>query len=683
MVKGELDWIVMRALEKNRNQRYETANSFAADVQRYLDDEAVQACPPSVRYRFGKFARRNKAAVAAGAALGAIVLLAIVGLAVNNRMVSREKARTEANFQIALDAVDRFFTQVSQSRPLKAHGLEGLRRDLLVTAKEFYEKFIRERSTDPHLRAELARARMRLGFVTDILGSKSEAIALYEQALPELEALAGEHAQQPDFQQNVAEIHNKLGQLFESTGRAERAEAEYGKSRELVERLVEKHPAVSKYRRSLATVHSNLASLYKESGRIPQAEAAYTESQRLIEALLKDQPDDPNLLIVLSYCHYNWGIHYRETNRLKPAETALLEARKIRERLTREHPDIPEARADLANTYHELGVVYWIGKQFKEAEEAYRQAERIRESLCVEHPLVAEYQSHLAALEGDLANLHWVMGQTKPAEDAYARSSAILERLIRENPDTLDYQKHLAIGHGNLGTVYSKTGRPAEAEDAYQNARAIFEQLAVRRPDLLEFANLLGNCETEIGNLRLANGKSQDSLDCYATAIPRLQSVLSQEPRHHFARSSLRNAYWGRSEALSELRRYADALHDRDRAIELDDEQEPAFRLGRISTLLRLSERDRAALETEELLKAASAATIYDLACVYALASKDAVAQAERAERYAARAVELLRQAVQKGYRDLAHLKSDKDLDTLRQRDDFRKLSVELGAPGS
>lgn len=73
-VRGELDWIVMKALDKDRNQRYETANGFATDVQRYLDDEPVQACPPSVAYWLRKFARRNKAALATAA----IVLAALV-----------------------------------------------------------------------------------------------------------------------------------------------------------------------------------------------------------------------------------------------------------------------------------------------------------------------------------------------------------------------------------------------------------------------------------------------------------------------------------------------------------------------------------------------------------------------------------------------------------------------------
>jgi serine/threonine protein kinase len=78
-VRGELDWIVMKALEKDRNRRYETANGFAADVQRYLADEPVQACPPSAGYRLRKFARRNKTGVFAGTA---IVTALVTGLAI-------------------------------------------------------------------------------------------------------------------------------------------------------------------------------------------------------------------------------------------------------------------------------------------------------------------------------------------------------------------------------------------------------------------------------------------------------------------------------------------------------------------------------------------------------------------------------------------------------------------------
>jgi WD40 repeat protein/serine/threonine protein kinase len=82
LVRGELDWIVMKALDKDRNRRYESASAFAADVQRYLADEPVQACPPSAGYRLRKFARRNKGPVAAGLALAALLLLGSVGTSI-------------------------------------------------------------------------------------------------------------------------------------------------------------------------------------------------------------------------------------------------------------------------------------------------------------------------------------------------------------------------------------------------------------------------------------------------------------------------------------------------------------------------------------------------------------------------------------------------------------------------
>src|SRR5438128_585112 len=84
LVRGELDWIVMKALEKDRNRRYETANGFAMDVQRYLDDEPVQACPPSAGYRLRKFARRNKVVLAMIALVTTLLSLAVGVLAVAN-----------------------------------------------------------------------------------------------------------------------------------------------------------------------------------------------------------------------------------------------------------------------------------------------------------------------------------------------------------------------------------------------------------------------------------------------------------------------------------------------------------------------------------------------------------------------------------------------------------------------
>jgi eukaryotic-like serine/threonine-protein kinase len=91
LVRGELDWIVMKALEKDRNRRYETAHGFAMDLQRYLADEPVEACPPSAAYRLRKFARRHKTVLAGAALASTSLIAAVVVLSVSNVLITRER----------------------------------------------------------------------------------------------------------------------------------------------------------------------------------------------------------------------------------------------------------------------------------------------------------------------------------------------------------------------------------------------------------------------------------------------------------------------------------------------------------------------------------------------------------------------------------------------------------------
>ena len=116
-VRGELDWIVMRALEKERARRYETANGLARDIERYLRDEPVEACPPSAAYRCRKFARRNRVALAVSSATTVALLLVVASLgwmtrdrAAREEQVRRDRAeqrlRVEESAARALDASD-------------------------------------------------------------------------------------------------------------------------------------------------------------------------------------------------------------------------------------------------------------------------------------------------------------------------------------------------------------------------------------------------------------------------------------------------------------------------------------------------------------------------------------------------------------------------------------------------
>ena len=94
LLRGELDWIVTKALEKDRSRRYETAGSLALDVQRYLADETVEACPPSASYRFRKFARRNRAMLMTGVVVTFAVLLTVAGLGASTFLIARQQRTT-------------------------------------------------------------------------------------------------------------------------------------------------------------------------------------------------------------------------------------------------------------------------------------------------------------------------------------------------------------------------------------------------------------------------------------------------------------------------------------------------------------------------------------------------------------------------------------------------------------
>ncbi len=134
LLRGELDWIVMKSLEKDRNRRYQTANGLARDIERYLHDEPVEACPPSAPYRFRKFARRNKRALASVALLG-LTLLTVLGVVAGSvGWVARDRATrrlaVDAELNLALNEAERFRVSGNYPQALSAaKRAEGLLAD--------------------------------------------------------------------------------------------------------------------------------------------------------------------------------------------------------------------------------------------------------------------------------------------------------------------------------------------------------------------------------------------------------------------------------------------------------------------------------------------------------------------------------------------------------------------------
>ena len=153
ILKGDLDWIVMKSLDKDRNRRYDSASNLANDVRNFLSGDAIVARPPSLRYKFSKLVRKNRAAVIAGSAFFALLVLATIvstvfGVIATNqsRKATEQKLIAESNFEDAWDAIDSF-SKLADDPRLKERGVEPLRREILEKAKTFYSELV-ERMPD-------------------------------------------------------------------------------------------------------------------------------------------------------------------------------------------------------------------------------------------------------------------------------------------------------------------------------------------------------------------------------------------------------------------------------------------------------------------------------------------------------------------------------------------------------
>jgi serine/threonine protein kinase len=173
LLRGELDWIVLKSLEKDRNRRYETANGLAADVQRYLADEAVQACPPSASYRFRKFARRNKAGLGiAGMVLCFLLLLGSgAGWVVRDRVArdaEHSRERTQRLAKVAAQ-VELVFAEVEglEAEQKWPEALAAARRAQAVVAGSEADPDTSDRVrrilTELEMVARLEETRLRVG----------------------------------------------------------------------------------------------------------------------------------------------------------------------------------------------------------------------------------------------------------------------------------------------------------------------------------------------------------------------------------------------------------------------------------------------------------------------------------------------------------------------------------------
>jgi serine/threonine-protein kinase len=657
-----LEAICLKAMALKPEDRYPTALALAADVEHWLADEPTSAWREPWAVRARRWLARHRTYVTAGTAA---LLVAVGSMAVatvfltaahererqarelaehREREAQEQRQEAQKNFQRARKAVDDYLSQVSQHRLLNQPGLQPLRKQLLETARDYYQEFVRERALDPSVQDDLGWAYLQLAMLTRDLVSPSEAQELNRQAQEVFTTLARNHPEVPRYREGLAKTYNHAAILHGRIGQRDEAEAACLQALRLREQLAMEDPV---YQMELAKTHGHLAALYYYASQMPQAEAAYRQALTLQEKLVRDNPRRPGY------------------------------------------------QSELADSHGNLGVLYYGTGQMAKAQASYEQALGLCERLVQAHPRVLDYQGQLAGSLINLGNVYDEIRADSKAEAAYERARTILEKLQRENPTVLDYQRDLARVYNNLGALAANTDQPEKALATHRQALALWEKLSREHPHVSEYALPLGASYCNIGHILKDSGQSGEALQHYEKAVGTLGAVLQRQPRHPEARQFLVSTLQGRGVLLTQLGRHAEALRDWERALETDPGQRrEQLQLARAATFAHLGDHVRATTEANALTDpgAASGDTLYRAARIYALAAaaarRDAqLPEAERdplAGRYGERAVELLAKARTAGHfqtpANRARLANDTDLDSLRSRDDFQQMLRELKA---
>ena len=558
LVRGELDWIVMKALEKERARRYETASGMARDIERYLHDEPVEACPPTTSYRLRKFTRRHRVplTVAAG-----FLLLLLAAAAVSTYQAIRIRAEQQNTLAQKLEA-DRQRNRAERERDravaAEHKALTEARKSEQVAA--FMTDMIKGVGPSVSLGRDTTMLR-------EILDRTSERIGRDLQAQPDVEA----------------ELRITLGQVYRDLGEFQKAEAMHRRALDLNrERFGNQHDAVADAMHSLSVVlrnqrnlqeaeflerealairmnlHSGNDSLVADSldalgvilhqqWRNAEAEPLHREALAIRRKVFGDE--HPAVADTLS----NLAILVRIEGRLSESESMHREALAIRRKLFgNDHPEVASSVGGLANLLRDQG-------KLKEAEALHREALTIRRKIYgAHHPLVAQSLTQLAF------GLLW-QARLSEADKYLVEAVAMQMKLSGEQPASSSDNEKDRLKR-DKAVAYREWAKEANRQDKFDVAETAARKAIELRPDDASAHRHLSialRCKGRIdeaivssreamrlapndawshyhlGNALLKKGKLDEAIAAY-------RQTLQLQPNHPYAKTVLANALSGK-----------------------------------------------------------------------------------------------------------------------------------------
>jgi eukaryotic-like serine/threonine-protein kinase len=660
LLKSELDWIVMKSLEKERSRRYESASAMASDLLRYLSDETVEACPPSWNYRFRKFEQRHRWQVI-GSLLFLVTLVAgIIG-------TSWGLIRAESQRKVAEEA-----------RKIADERAEGERLAKLDAQR--HQK-LAEEAEDETL--ESFRASTDSG-IEDLLGSKLEfgpqERRYLETTLRRWQAFADRQGDDARSLAIRAEGHYRVGGIqhfFGDTGEAKKAITD---SIAIWELLVENFPTVARNQLGLAKARILLAKDYMGQKDFENAEAQYRRTVESCKQQMSNFPFDNTFALTLGEAHTELARLLSELERISEAEDEYKQGLQVLEKLATDFPQEAEYRFKVARSQSNLGNLLSDLGRHSEAEKLISAALATSISLVADYPDDSYYQRDLADRHISLGRLLcYYFFRLEEGIEHFRSGVEIYEKLAAEFPSVIVYRKDLAEGYNLMAGVLKYQGKFDEATRQLRTSVKLNERLYNDYPNSDEHRFALSMSYVGLGELVKDQGNPEESLNWYNKGIELVGSIEESHEHTTQSRNTLIACLIGRAYALAELKQDKPSDWEAVReSIRPDGTQK--IQIVRAILLLRAGNVKDSLAEMDELIRMANntdpdspwnSSHWYDAACFFSIACTKAP---DRQQEFVIRAIELLNRAIESGYVNIEHMMRDTDLSPLRDTEEFKEL---------
>jgi tetratricopeptide (TPR) repeat protein len=500
-IPADLETIVLKAIEKNRDDRYMSAGELAEDLGHFLGGRPTLAKRPRLQDQAFRWAIRHRTAVTAGVAAVMLTLLLVSASAV---MIHVEKRRTQVEAKRAAlhlretqRVVDNFGALVDQ-RLEHLPGSSSLRAELLGELEKYYSAFLIQAGDDPSFAIDLATTQFRLAAVHQRLGDLQQAADGYRKSLAGFQQLASQAPGDLDRMADIALCRNNLGQVASKLGDHDQAREDYEAAITIYSRLADAGDA--KGHSGLARTQMNLAMLLP--ARSPDASRLLAEALESLQILSSESPDDLDVLDQFALCENNLASVVLATDPER-AESLLRCAKQRYERLTSARPGSPEHRSDQALTLGNLAAVVAHQGDYELASSLYRDVVRVRKILIDIEPGVISHSYDLAIAQQQLGGILASANRLQGASGAYEDARQTLTRLVEINPRDHRTRSNLGSMLSNLGTLENRLGNSDRGLELFQQAEQQQQQAVELSPENHQYQELLNQHQEQISQMKL------------------------------------------------------------------------------------------------------------------------------------------------------------------------------------